>query len=985
MSFCRKSFFIIKKGIPKSNGFRPNSRIYYRNFHQSISKADLLTSTFNDNNNKPTTAISNLNNIFIPNNCSLSNLSSIYLHNLSILNTKIGNANVSKSIIHFKSLNDYIEHLENTDILPKSGSFVHFENKSQSSHEYSNNFGIILNDLNFSLSNILTYKVLLPNGEIIEVQLENIKFTLPKFIKRDLMKKFLLDDSVLPIDNLIHLTYILNVFLLFFIKIANLILSSDLIRTIYLKDALLNYQSSLHLPFFTDQLYNYSKSLRNHLNIKSNPLSCHALLLSCHFLLYNDPIHFRFINSNNSSIFNVLNPLNQLTTKYFKNPILLSQNLENIYVQPNDLIIKSYYDIMKRSNNFQIYNILKNDENFKRLILLVKYAIINPNPKILSKLIQILPLLNNTINPTTLFNFLMDLGIYDKNTNPIISSGIYGLNANDSTDLSLMVKNINELQYSSNKDVPIEKLPKRIQNYRPLKHIDESSDFDKGKESSFTNKNYSDTFLELIHKCKIKFWSTTSKSKYRNPVYKLSDTIAFSVNQESLTNYQFNIFLPIPNQSPNEHITIQEPIRVSNNLQSFPKLDKFHCVLRIDQPCIKLTFNHNLIDSTSLTTPDITVELDMFKKIEKIDENWFQNRNASNLQGSKKKMNCWLSMNKLLNLLIEKEKSRIRSGYLKTFKNLTESDKNIINFKTFFIDNQATTTINSKDDNSSHEQMFLRNKQWIIENLQLLVDENLSKFCLDNNIKVVSRCINKSILNSTDYRVFKKFKIFKWYSNTYETFNFQLSSNPGDMTAFVGCLSFLSNCKIHFSDNVKNFKNQNKDIGYLPLGIKQYSSFTSLNFIETHLNQWQLFRFLAIKSFEFINRKNIFVDKREKEKMKSIKWNPYKLDKVTNEHFKKCLSQTEGYIELINRMNRFESLRRIETDISGGTNMVDYALMRCIVTKIYANKIIGYWFEKDIEVEIQINNLENKVTIGDRLLCSDMVDVNAVNNVIILK
>lgn len=952
------------------NWWSPNLRKTFW-FHNTkhYSSFNNIDSIKNNNNS------SNNNYIFTPNNFSFNELSKSCHENIKSLTPHILNIDFRSTINHIRTFQSY-----DSNFLPNSGSLIHFKINDSN----MNNFGIILNDLSFSLSKATTFKVLLPDGRIIKIFHDQILFTIPKFIKYEVMQRLINgDDNEINTKSghLAQLTYTLNVFLLFFIKITNSIVSKDLIRTVYLKNSFINYQSSLNLENFSLTLYNESKSIRNLLDIKINPFSTHILLFSCHFLIFDDPIHFRLTNYK-TSINNVLNPLTQLSTRYFNNPIILSQNLENLFNQPNDLIIKSYSEILQKSNNFQIFNILKSDENFKRLILLIKYCIVYPNEKLLNKLSNVLPI-NEPLNSKNLFNFLKIIGIYDDNTNPILASGIYGLN--DLNDLSLSIKNVNQLQYSQNRGVPNENLPKYLQRYKPLKLINEVKE--KELKDKFTNRNYSDLFIKMIKDSRSKIWpglkSLNGNNKKSKKLYKLTNTIGFSVNQISLTNYQFNIFLPIPDQSPNENITIQEPIQLNDNLKSFPKLHNFNNALRINQPCIKLSFNHNLIDSASLTSPNIRIGLDIFKKIEDIDNEWFLSRSPLHLKGSKTKLDCWLALNKLSNLLIEKEKSRIRLGYLKTFGKYNESRVNLLNFRKFFNDNNNTETVNSfiNEDGDDSENFILRDKDWMIENLKLLIDENLSRFCNEKGINIINRNMNKGISNSVDYRIFKKFKIFKWYANSYETFNFQLSSNPGDLTAFVGCLAFLNNFKIFI--NFGNKRKNNIERGYLPLGLKEFSSFTALNFIESHLNQWQLFRYLIIETFEVL-------------KFKSDDWDPHLLDKVTFEHFNKCLSQSEGYIELINRLNRYEILKKIKLEnerISDGTdseisnnNEEELTLMRCIITKITNEKVIGYWFEMDTEVEIEIENSNSfkNITIGDRLICSKIKKIDLLNDNVIL-
>mgnify|MGYP004706216093 FL=1 len=995
----------------------------------------------NDNNN---------NKIFTPLNYSFNIHSNLYHQNIIKLQNELNNINnnnnnnsqknqidFSNTINHIKSIRNYIPNL-----IPKSGSFIHFKNINNKNNNLDTNFGIVLNDINYSLSNFIKLNVLLPNGNIIEIDSSNIIFLIDEFINKSEMKILLKNTNRNDINfqfsktNLIHLTLTLNIFLLFFIEISNKLLQLDLIRTNYFKNAEINYQSSLNLINFTNQLYANSKTIQNLTNIKINPFGIHSLLLSVHFLIYNDPIHFRFlnnnnINNNNNNYNNNLNPLNQLTSNYFLNPILLSQNLENIYIQHNDLINRAYYDILKKSNNFQLFNIYKSDENFKRLILLIRYSIIYPNDKIFNKLSNLLPI-EEEINARVLYNYLIEIGIYNLNTNPILSSGIYGFNIKNINDISLVIENINELQYSFNKNMLNDLLPKHLRSFKPLKliendNIDEFNRTDEitetNEKNKFRNRNFSDSFIKYINKSLPIIWNDeninhdknnlndnntldvnyiqgdTDNDNYTEPIeipknrtiYKLDDNIAFSVDYLSMTMYKFNIFIPIPDQSPNNFITTHEPINLNKdtkgNLDSFPKINFFNHSIRINQPCIKLSFIHNLIDSNSLTNPKIKVGIDCFKTMEKADDEWFVNRNVMNLNGSKRKMNCWLSLNKLLNFLIEKEKSRIRLGYLKTYKNFDKNDDNL----RYFTDNINNREINHKhlNDNDQYDENIFKDKKWIIDNLRLVIDENLSRFCNDKKISVINRSLNKIINNSIDYRIFKKFKIFKWYANSYETFGFQLSSNPGDLTALVGCLSFLGKCEVQISNrNMSidgNFNNNNNSMiqkGYLPLGLKYYSSFTLYNFMETHLNLWQLFRYLIIETIEKLKDNNI-----------DIKWDPNRLEKVTEEHFNKCVSQSEGYIEIINKFNRYEILKNIEKEendkniISDGTNINkdnEFTLMRCIVIKIEKERIIGYWVDKDIEVELDME-LNNKITIGDRIICSKIVTIDAIEDKIVLK
>ncbi|TID31146.1 hypothetical protein CANINC_000254 [Pichia inconspicua] len=901
-------------------GISLKERPKFRNLHSSTSLVDS-----NDEIDK----------IFTPVGFSTSNLIQTYTRNLNNIE-ETRNISHSKIINHVKSINKFSQ--QNSNI--NSGSLAYIK-----SNDIFNCFGIVLDDYKLSLSSHVSQRILLPNGEVKNCYHDEIIFAIPDFITRESMLSILHDDPDIFSNQVKPIIETLNVFMLLMITTINTILSKDLIRTIYLKTAFTNYQSALHISTFANQMYNESKSLRNFLNITHNPFSYYTLMMSCQFLVYNDPIHFRKVEVK-TPIFNTLNPLTQVTTSYFNNPIILSQNIENLYNQPNELIRKSYRGILERSDPFQIYNVWKTDENFKKLILLIKYAIIYPHSKLLKKLRNILPS-KITISPKSLVDFLIELGIYEKGTNFILASGIYGLNSRDIDDISLMPNKMKDLQYSLYSDMKVEKIPLNLSRYNPFapKLTEERVDFRKG---------YSEEFLDILNDVKSNIWE--NKGKSRSKLYKLTDQLAFSVEQITMTEYTFNFLVPIPNQAPNENISIQEPIRVTKNLSTFPKIPRLNNALRVNQPCIKITLTHNLIDSNSLTSPRIKVGLDVFRKIELIDDQWFENRNVPHFENSRKKLDCWLSMNKLFNLIQEKEKSRIRLGLLKTFGNSDEKDEVLKTFKRNFSDN-----LQQDEERKDRNFSYPKDKEWVLENLRFLIDECLARFCVEKKINIASRSLITNTNKSIDFRVFKKFKIFKWYADSYDTFNFQLSSNPGDLTAYVNCLQFLGKCRIIFNNWGK------KQREYQPLGLEYYASFTRYEFIETHLNQWQLLRYLLVNSFEFIR------DKENK------KWDPRKLDVVTQDHYNKYLSQSEGYLELVNRMNRYEKLKEIEKEINEGT---DFEIIRCIVMKISKEKKIGYWIDKNIEVEI---DTEKNVSIGDRLLCSEVYLCDCISDVCIVR
>lgn len=57
-------------------------------------------------------------------------------------------------------------------------------------------------------------------------------------------------------------------------------------------------------------------------------------------------------------------------------------------------------------------------------------------------------------------------------------------------------------------------------------------------------------------------------------------------------------------------------------------------------------------------------------------------------------------------------------------------------------------------------------------------------------------------------------------------------------------------------------------------------------------------------------------------------------------------------------------------------------MMRCVVTEIHDDKILGYWIDEDLQVEIESSS---NYMIGDRIICSNIVEIDPLSDKIVVK
>ncbi|GMM28437.1 hypothetical protein DAMA08_011530 [Martiniozyma asiatica (nom. inval.)] len=749
---------------------------------------------------------------------------SSYLSNANLLREKYN--------FHEVDFSSYVNHITRLDIPlrrdPSFGSLVTVNTIETGKIET----GLVINEpLNFLSAN-RSYRVLLPDQSIKDVPLSKINLTIPNVINKQQFTDF---DETHKVA-LSKLSYTLNTILLHSEKVEEEIIRQDLPRETFLHFASINSCKSFDLNSLSLKMLETSPSLNKMLNIKNLPISTYSILLASHYITMRDPIRFRIEKSCKESIFKYLTPLEMKTSESFLNPLNLVENLLVSYLHPTKNLVEKYKDLLNENGGFILYRKLRDDHLLKSIILLIRYTLVNPHYLLFKKL---QPLFNEPLNYKVLKKFLIDKRLYDENDNEILSSGIYGFPKHNLTESLFTMNDINDLPLTDNiysiiKSKKLDKW-KKIKNLTFGNKIENQSfteipDWDDRKMTKLTNKDTNEKIKILNDSDKLNTIINTAKNelkgdlKIKHPIiYRINNRLAFSVEHLSLTEYKFNFYIPIPKYNIKESQIEKSPIDITQFINStlnsneepfksisFPHSESF----RLDKikNSIKISFIHNLIDANTLNNPKITVSLDNPTKMTKVSQSWFNNEPPQN----EKSLKCWISMGKLLNLLKEKEKARIRNGFLKIGRQILSSN----------IDN------NSIYSNSN-------NRIWLLKSIQLLIDESLSNYCKENKIPISFRTILKNEGASEDQRIFHKLKIFKWYANSYDTFNFQFLSSGGDIMALIGCLPFLGKNEWRFNDNSITEKTN-----FTPLGLKMFASFSDFRFFETYLNLNQLFRHL---------------------------------------------------------------------------------------------------------------------------------------------
>ncbi|OWB48982.1 hypothetical protein B5S27_g521 [[Candida] boidinii] len=446
----------------------------------------------------------------------------------------------------------------------------------------------------------------------------------------------------------------------------------------------------------------------------------------------------------------------------------------------------------------------------------------------------------------------------------------------------------------------------------------------------------------------------------------------------------------------------------------------------IDQYCMKFTIPFDLFNLELLNNPiDLKLELCKLRNLRLITKTDIgnvlnskplsKNNNISNINiPSKKESKIIYMVNCIYALLNNRRVLRKANGSLDI--EVGDSQNN---------DYNSVVSVDSISD-----------PDWFLSELNLLINEFLAKYCHENEINFFhrSQIIEKIDPSDINYRFMEKryfersFKIMPgFYAYSYDTFLRERSVNKGKLspTGFISCLQYLND------QNFELINDFSKPLEpFLPLGLKfGYANFTNIfNNLESLINHWQLEKYLIKKSIDednFANESLYFSFKKDLllsnndyfNKNYSLHQIKYILESLNNSYSElflkdrrhrvlrslknSVLSKTKyaNYIKSLNQnnenndnLNNNEIKLNIELDLESDKNKIFPLknsisnLYKCIILKPskFPNLALAYCIDLNINVEIMLPDT-HEVRPGDRLVCSEIVYIDSVEDRLVLR
>ncbi|GME87118.1 unnamed protein product [[Candida] boidinii] len=448
----------------------------------------------------------------------------------------------------------------------------------------------------------------------------------------------------------------------------------------------------------------------------------------------------------------------------------------------------------------------------------------------------------------------------------------------------------------------------------------------------------------------------------------------------------------------------------------------------IDQYCMKFTIPFDLFNLELLNNPiDLKLELCKLRNLRLITKDDIGNvlnnkplsksNNITNINTpSKKESKIIFMVNCIYALLNNRRVLRKANGSL---------------------DIEVGDSLNNDYNNSLVSVDSISDPNWFLSELNLLINEFLAKYCHENEINFFhrSQIIEKIEPRDISYRFMEKryfersFKIMPgFYAYSYDTFLRERSVNKGKLspTGFISCLQYLND------QNFQLINDFSKPLEpFLPLGLKfGYANFTNIfNNLESLINHWQLEKYLIKKSINEDNFKNeslYFSFKKDlllnnndyfnkNYSLNQIKYilesfnNSYSelflkdkrhrtlrflenlvLSKTKYANYIKSLNQNNGNSNNIIKNNEIEL--DIELDLESDKNKIFPLkssisnLYKCIILKPskFPNLALAYCIDLNINVEIMLPDT-HEVRPGDRLVCSEVVYIDSVEDRLVLR
>lgn len=834
--------------------------------------------------------------------------------------------------------------------LLRAGSFVEYAVSDIPGSEVE--CGIVLNNQQNRLTTAQIYYILTSDGRIDRIVLPQVNFMLPEFICTEKvipltdseLEKFSSSQSIFYTKDacsppvllyFAKLAYTINTLIEFQEKLKSVIFSRELDEAAFIKFGQTQKQCSVSIHRFGSYLLK-DDTLKYIITPHTNVMGLSALLYTVHRMMCEDPVHFR-VNLHNSAIENdlkaFLNPIEQIDSHYFVNPINLVPVLHQIDQTSVQELEKNYKLILHKRLKYRIFVLLAEDLRFFNFIRFMKYTIEYPHERFLRKLAFLDDHASASgparITPAQLYRLLIEFGIYNPNTNPVLSSGIYGV---------LKQSLVSNMRCSS------------LSQLMPYAQVDRVAIYDKSKNKELNIKVPSSDKVKasvrevegMLKRGELKPDNASSSNfvtklagiEFPTVIYRIDWNLALAVRKISMTQYKFSFFVPVPRNNVKSWM-ISNPVsfpRLSDDelqgdlvglYDQIPRDKKYRNTLPKPILSFKISFVFDYLKSESLIDPEIEVSLDSFRHTQMLE------RIDISKESDRRKIMRLATRDKLDNLLKQKEHARLQHGLLR----LNPDSEN----------NGLSSQTCSQSGLSGH----------MVSEVRFMLDEFLSLYCRKRGIPVISRSIDVDRIVSADSRKSRKFRIFKWYANSYDSFR---QGGSLDLSSFVSGLRYLKPMKISIRPNGE----------MAPLGLSHYASFTASDYLESYVNRIQVLKYLT------------------HDKM---------LDMRTLQP--KIQSNCDAFLDLKRRLRRYITLSGLKRSIE--TQFGRMRLFRCVVVDPpYTTLICGikrtmnakaYCIDLDLMVEIDLaeKSISRNLMVGDRLICTRIIEVDSIGGQLTLR
>ncbi|KAG7918947.1 hypothetical protein KL905_003958 [Ogataea polymorpha] len=247
-----------------------------------------------------------------------------------------------------------------------------------------------------------------------------------------------------------------------------------------------------------------------------------------------------------------------------------------------------------------------------------------------------------------------------------------------------------------------------------------------------------------------------------------------------------------------------------------------------------------------------------------------------------------------------------------------------------------------KSDNQAQET-----SEWYVRNCIFFCEELLSQYCLEKKIPVIGRVSPKLTVESEDSRSYSGFfNLFSQNANSYQSFaDIGRAYNRGVVSATDVV------CALRYLDGFRVQVLSPRNSAYAPLGAKAHACFFSPGYLESYVNNAQLMNHLQGRRL----------------------WNMEKL-------LFRFLGNSESLLQMRRRLHRYRVLSELESRLED-----EFSMFRCIITEPQVSSIVqGFCHDLNVNVKIQVD-ADQRLMVGDRILCSQILELDPYSDRIVMK